>query len=1201
MAACRAHPRARSDRGTAVELIAALASTSATQEVVDGLRAGRRVIARGVQGSSAAFTVAATARLLKRPMLMVVAHLDDADEAVDELTAAGVDAYRLPALEVLPGESAVSMELFAERLAVIRRLIGGAVPDVLVAPMAALMQPAPAAAAIANLALMLRVGERRPVDQITQWLEQAGYTRLDAIEEAGDFALRGDILDVFIPGGEGRTGGKSGPIRLDFFGDEIEKISEIDLDTMGSDRRLTEVEIVCSSLEGLFGKPAEPDAGKARKGKATGAGAIDAIGGHAGVNVLEYVPRNATAVLVETMEILEQGRGYFERVADGRIFGPPAVLKALQERFTPSAAGGGGVMELNQFSTALTASDAVVDLPISPLPTLAGDAGEAVKDLAAMATGQVGSLGGAAKVCVYCQNDGERARLKELIAEFAPAAALVIEHEVRYLHRGFIWGSGESGGEPSLVVIPYHEMLHRFERRRGRAARGTSASQDESRLRGGRAMDAFLGFGVGDYVVHRDHGIAQFLGLTVMKPREVKRAEKVVLPSEKPKKKDRRAAAESVDPDEGLEEFLTLEFAGHSKLHVPAMKIDQVQKYVGGLGGKATPTLSAIGGTRWKKQKEAVAESVKDLAGEMLRIRAAREHMPGIRYPADTVWQREFEAEFPYQETDDQLAALAEIKRDMCSARPMDRLLCGDVGYGKTELAVRAAFKAVEFGKQAAVLVPTTVLAEQHERTFKSRFADYPFRVESLSRFKTDKEINETLAAVRKGQVDVVIGTHRLLSKDVKFADLGVVIIDEEQRFGVEHKERLLSLRMTVDVLTLSATPIPRTLHLSMLGLRDISSLATAPVDRRAVVTEVIPYNPRRIQQAIERELAREGQVFFVHNRVYNIESVADDIYKLAPDAKIVIGHGQMPDRELEKVMLAFMRGEADILVSTTIIESGIDIPTANTMFINDADHFGLAELHQLRGRVGRYKNRAYCYMLLGADKSITDKAMKRLKAIEEFSMLGAGFKIAMRDLEIRGAGNILGPEQSGHIAAVGYEMYCQLLDRAVKELKNEPTQVASETSIEIGLTGMIPKRYIASDQRRMEAYRRIAVAQTVADIEKIISELKQAYGDDLPHATQRLIDLAELRVLASNLKIRSISVRGQDVLLRGKPVDIAPVGVLLQDNGVSHVTVLPPKTGEEQGEVYFRPPPNWMKPEELLGVLRRRLRVEAGPVMLNT
>ena len=308
------------------------------------------------------------------------------------------------------------------------------------------------------------------------------------------------------------------------------------------------------------------------------------------------------------------------------------------------------------------------------------------------------------------------------------------------------------------------------------------------------------------------------------------------------------------------------------------------------------------------------------------------------------------------------------------------------------------------------MLVPTTVLAEQHERTFKSRFADYPFRVESLSRFKTDKEINQTLAAVRQGQVDVVIGTHRLLSKDVKFADLGIVIIDEEQRFGVEHKERLLSLRMTVDVLTLSATPIPRTLHLSMLGLRDISSLATAPVDRRAVVTEVIPYNPRRIQQAIERELAREGQVFFVHNRVYNIESVADDIHKLAPDARIVIGHGQMPDRELEKVMLAFMRGEADILVSTTIIESGIDIPTANTMFINDADHFGLAELHQLRGRVGRYKNRAYCYMLLGPDKTITDKAMKRLKAIEEFSMLGAGFKIATRDLEIRGAGNILGP-----------------------------------------------------------------------------------------------------------------------------------------------------------------------------------------------
>ncbi len=1237
-----------------MDLLASIAATSAVVQVCEHLRRGRRVIARGSQGSSGSFAAAAVGRVLSRPVLMVVAHLDDADEAVDELASAGVEAVRLPALEVLPGESAVSMDLFAERLGVVRRLVAGGCPAVLVAPIQALMQPAPGAESLGALALSLRAGERRALGEVVRWLEQAGYQRLDAIEEPGDFAVRGGIIDVFPPGG-GAAGTQHDaaavPVRLDFFGDELERLSEIDLDTMGSDRKLASVEIVCASLERVFGGEGSGDEPASKGGgdggvkgnrspsprpPPSGRGSLDALGGSAGVSVLEYVPREAVAVLHETMEIVEQGRGYFERVTDGRIFGPPAVLKALQDRFGFAGGdGGGGVVELNQFSTALSASDAVVGIPVSPLPTLAEDAGAAVKELAEMAAGAFATLGGVpAGVCVYCQNEGERSRLRELIAEFVPGDAPPppprIESRVQYLHRGFIWGGSHSltpgqGHSLPFVAVPYHELLHRFERRRGRASRGTTTAGEETRLRAGRAMDAFLGFGVGDHVVHRDHGIAVFQGLTVMKPREVKRAEKVVLPSEKPARNDRRSTRLSAedDPDAGLEEFLTLEFAGRSRLHVPAMKIDQVQKYVGGMGGgrggggrggggrvggKSSPTLSALGGTRWKKQKEAVAESVKDLAGEMLRVRAAREHMPGIRFPGDTAWQKEFEAEFPYQETDDQIAALGEIKKDMMTERPMDRLLCGDVGYGKTELAVRAAFKACEYGRQVAVLVPTTVLAEQHERTFRSRFADYPFRVESLSRFKTDKEINETLAAVRKGQVDVVIGTHRLLSKDVKFADLGLVVIDEEQRFGVEHKERLLSLRMTVDVLTLSATPIPRTLHMSMLGLRDISSLATAPVDRRAVVTEVIPYNPRRIQQAIERELAREGQVYFVHNRVYNIETVADEVQKLAPDARIAIGHGQMPDRELERVMLSFMRGEVDVLVSTTIIESGIDIPTANTMFINDADRFGLAELHQLRGRVGRFKNRAYCYMLLGHDKAVTEKAMKRLKAIEEFSMLGAGFKIAMRDLEIRGAGNILGPEQSGHIAAVGYEMYCQLLDRAVKELKNEPTQVASETAIEIGLTGMIPKRYIASDQRRMEAYRRIAVAQTSEELERIASELKDAYGDGLPRATRRLLDLADLRVLASHLKVRSIAVRGQDVILRAAPADAPVVGLLLHDvsavsaggaggggGGGTQVTVLEPKSGEESCEVYFRPPAPWMEPESLLGVLRRRLRTTEG------
>jgi transcription-repair coupling factor (superfamily II helicase) len=1164
-----------------VNLVDHLADHPALRRIADSVRAARRVAARGSQGSSAAFTAAALGKLTDRPVLLIVAHLDDADEAVEELSAAGVDAFRLPALEVLPGETGVSLDLFAERVAAVRRALALSPDDrpVIVCPVQALMQPVPAADSLSRLVLTLRAGDTHPPAALARWLQDAGYERVDAIEEPGQFAVRGGIMDIFPSisplAGAAARGTAALPVRLDFFGDTVERLCEIDLATMASDRTLDAIELVCASLERAMGAPPSDGAKAARQpGQRE---TFDAVGGSAGVGFFDVVPPAAAAILSEPLEITEQARGYFERVTDARIFAPPALFKALHARFR-------SIVELSSFTSAAAASDAAVELPVEALPALPDDAGDAVKELGVMARGGDGS--GVRRVAVFCGSPAELSRMGELLDEHAPAAKPAIAAAVSYVHRGFVFAD--------LAVVPYHEMLHRYESRR----RTRGGAGGDARLKAGRALDTFLDFAPDDFVVHRDHGIAIFRGLVAMKPREVKRAEKVVLPSERPKKKS-TGAGEDTDPDEGFEEYLTLEFAGSSKLHVPASTIDLVQKYVGGFRGK--PQLSSLGGTRWRKQKDSVAESVKDLAGELLRVRAAREHLPGVRFPADTAWQREFEDEFPFEETQDQLAALGEIKKDMTTERPMDRLLCGDVGYGKTELAVRAAFKACEFGKQVAVLVPTTVLAEQHERTFKGRFADYPFRVESISRFKTTGEVNAVLADLRKGQVDVVVGTHRLLSKDVKFADLGLVVIDEEQRFGVEHKERLLSLRMTVDVLTLSATPIPRTLHMSMLGLRDISSLATAPVERRPIVTEVIPYNAERVRRAIARELAREGQVFFVHNRVHNIRTVADEVQKLAPGARVIIGHGQMPDGELEEVMLTFMRRQADILVSTTIIESGIDIPTANTMIINDADRFGLAELHQLRGRVGRSKHRAYCYLLLPNDRPVGEVAVKRLKAIEEFSMLGAGFKIAMRDLEIRGAGNILGPEQSGHIAAVGYEMYCQLLETAVKELRHEPTNIASETSVEIGVSGMIPKRYIPSDQRRMAAYRRIAVAQTPDEVARIETELLQAYGPPLPPATRRLLDLAELRTIASQLRVRSISVRGQDVLLRARPGDAERVGELLRRrpdartaDAPDHVVVLPPKTGEDHAEVYFRPPPRFLEPATLLAVLRKRLRPDA-------
>ncbi|MFI4882513.1 MAG: transcription-repair coupling factor, partial [Phycisphaerales bacterium JB064] len=687
-----------------------------------------------------------------------------------------------------------------------------------------------------------------------------------------------------------------------------------------------------------------------------------------------------------------------------------------------------------------------------------------------------------------------------------------------------------------------------------------------ARLKSNRTVDAFLDFAPGDHVVHADHGIARFVGLNQM----------VVDGSGKTsahgKDKGKKRSG-----DFNVEEFLTLEFKDKARLHVPATQIDLVQKYVGGFSG--SPPLSQLGGQRWKSQKQKVAESVKDLAGELLRVRAAREASPGIAYPADTTWQKEFEAEFPYQETDDQLAALSAIKRDMSSPRPMDRLICGDVGFGKTELAIRAAFKAAEYGKQVAVLVPTTVLAEQHERTFRERFAAYPFRVESISRYKTTAEINATLKALRKGEVDVIIGTHRLFSKDVRFSDLGLVIIDEEQRFGVEHKEQLLRLRTEADVLTLSATPIPRTLHMAMLGLRDISSLTTPPAERQSVVTEVMPFDRRRVEQAIARELAREGQVFFVHNRVRDIKARAAEVQGLAPEANIVVGHGQMPAGELEEVMLKFVRREADILVSTTIIESGIDQPTANTMIIAEADNFGLADLHQLRGRVGRSSRRAYCYLLLPEDGILSAIAKKRLAAVEQYAMLGAGFKIAMRDLEIRGAGNLLGSEQSGHIAVVGYDMYCRLLEQAVHEMTGQRVVTHSRIALDVGLKGYIPESYIPGDVRRMAAYRRMALAASMDDVRSLREDLAEAYGAP-PGQVERLLSLAELRVALAAAGVSSAAVRGADVIL----FTTDPLHVLHKLEGIAGtLTSLTPSAGgglrrdqdtqRKLHEVYWRPP----------------------------
>lgn len=1075
----------------------------------DALDAGHRVVATGNVGPSVSFAAAAIAKQTGRTVLIACAHADESEDIGAEVNAiVPGSALIIPALELAPGETKVSVELFAERAALLRRLRNGETPPVLIVPVASLMQPAPSPERLDALVRTMARGDSLGLSQLVDWLVQAGYDRVETVEEPGQFAVRGGIIDVFSP--VSGDAGPPAPIRLDFFGDEIDAIREFDLETMGSDRAIESCTLAAAGQSSL-------------------AESVDDS------SVVSYAPDGFLTIVAETFEVVEQARGYFERVSDGRtIYPPPKVLKTLGELSH-------ALVELNQFSSSASDTDVRIDLSASPLPPFSKDASSAV--------GELSELAETARVVLACSTDAESARLGELIALHAPGTD--VERRVVDIRRGMIWGEDDR----AVAIVPSGELLHR-----------SSVRRRISKMRAGRAMDTFLEIAEGDYVVHADHGIAKFVGLSVLPAGGTKEKKRAVHPSQKKKAEER-----------AMEEYLTLEFASRSRLHVPCSQIDLVQKYIGGFRGK--PQLSTIGGKKWKGQKERVAESVRDLAGELLRVRAAREHQPGIAYPADTAWQTEFEAEFPYEETEDQLAALFEIKKDMTRARPMDRLICGDVGFGKTELAIRAAFKACEFGKQVAVLVPTTVLAEQHERTFASRFADYPFRVESLSRFKSTQKINETLRDLRKGAVDVIIGTHRLLSKDVKFADLGLVVIDEEQRFGVEHKESLLQLRMTVDVMTLSATPIPRTLHMSMLGLRDIASLTTAPVDRRAVVTEVIPYNEKRVAAAIRRELAREGQVFYVHNRVHDILSTAARVQSLVPDARIVVGHGQMEPKELEAVMLKFMRREADILVSTTIIEAGIDIPTANTMIIDDADRFGLAELHQLRGRVGRSHHRAYCYLLLPADRSVKEVAQKRLRAIEEYSMLGAGFKIAMRDLEIRGAGNLLGAEQSGHIAAVGYEMFCRLLDQAVHTLTATGDEdLVSHTTADIGLYGLLPKPYIPSDQRRLEAYRRLASAGSVEQLEVVEKDLVSAYGEP-PSTAKRLILHAQLRVRAQRWGVRAIGVRNEDVVfMAAHPAPLAEaltagkIGAVRTVSGDLAQTNAKSGSGRVLAEIYLRP-----------------------------
>ncbi len=708
-------------------------------------------------------------------------------------------------------------------------------------------------------------------------------------------------------------------------------------------------------------------------------------------------------------------------------------------------------------------------------------------------------------VLVACPGSGETARLGEVLA-----AGHLARTDRLHLVPGFVRAGFRllRAGAEGVVILGSQDLFHR------EVVGGVVPGQPTRSQRKveSRAIDSFLELSPGDLVVHVSHGIARFEGMELL-DRSQARGQTGTANATPAKAGEAQAAAGSA------EEHLVLEFRDRVRVFVPISKINLVQKYVGASGAVE---LSRFGSASWQKKREKVAEAVIDLAADMIQVQAARAARPGRAWPVDSQWMREFEATFPYRETPDQLAAMTEIKADLEKARPMDRLICGDVGFGKTELALRAAFKVADSGGQVAVLVPTTVLAEQHYRTFTQRMAEYPLTVACLNRFRPPSEQRRIIEGLADGSIDVVVGTHRLVSKDVSFRDLGLAIIDEEQRFGVEHKEKLKQLREKVDVLTMTATPIPRTLHLALLGIRDISNLETPPPDRQPVETRVTRFEDELVRQAILREMNRDGQVFFVHNRVHDIKAVEAKLQRLVPEARIVVAHGQMDGEELENAMVRFLRRQADILLSTTIIESGLDIPSANTIFIDDADMYGLAELHQLRGRVGRSKERAFAYLLVNPVKILEADASKRLKAIEEFTALGSGFKIALRDLEIRGAGNILGTQQSGHIAAVGYELYCQLLDNAVRQMRNQPLQEPVEVNVDLGWPAYLPADYVPGQRQRIEVYRRLARVRELSTLEDFRKELRDRFGH-IPAPVEWLVRLAEVRIRADAWKVASV------------------------------------------------------------------------------
>jgi len=954
-----------------------------------------------------------------------------------------------------------------------------------------------------------------PLDLI-DWLEEQGYEPEAQVSQKGEIALRGGILDVFPPT-------SPWPVRLEFFGDELESLREFDPLTQISREEIISVTLPPAGELGIL-KQCQVASDKWREAGPEAHNQNLATHHPSLATLLDYLPKETIFLLCEPEQLALRADEYTQQVPanDPFFISWPDFLTELNRRGLTSVElsedegqakdrWGEATDEPNGDQKQTTAREDT--RPTNPIFTSL----DAFRPLAdRMPEPQIAEaqrreffqqlhrwLRQDYAVHVFCNNDGERQRFTEIWKEYGFAQEKNLSIQIGALARGFVCE------EAKLVVVTDAEIFGRYKIQRPRRQKSSHALATRS------ALDIdFTDLEESDYVVHLQYGIGRYLGLKNL-----------------PIGSGTRGVDLSTLNSQLSTECLVIEYAPANsgeeapKLYVPVTEAHLVSKYVG--VGRAHPPLNTLGSTRWHKAKEQTERAVRDVASELLRIQAVRETQAGHAFPPDANWQREFESAFIYEETADQVRAIVETKSDMERAKPMDRLICGDVGFGKTEVAIRAAFKAVMGGKQVAILVPTTVLAQQHFNTFRERIADYPIRVELLSRYRTPREQDLVVKNLAAGTVDIVIGTHRIVQDDIIFKDLGLVVIDEEQRFGVLHKEKFKRLRTLVDVLTLSATPIPRTLYLALTGARDMSTIQTPPHDRLPVETIVTQFDERTIRDAIHRELARGGQVFFLHNRVMTIQDMADRLKKLCPNARIVVGHGQMNADDLEEVMTKFVNGEADILLSTTIIESGLDIPNANTIIIDRADRFGLSDLYQLRGRVGRYKHQAYAYLLLPRHASLLTDVRKRISAMKQYSTLGSGFKIAMRDLEIRGAGNLLGSEQSGHITAVGFELYCQLLKQSVSSLKGETVKPRVEVRIALDFLGdatNLPENYVTEPQHRIEIYRKLAQATDKPALENLSKELRDRFGP-LPPSVELLLLVGELKILASEKSVTAIEV----------------------------------------------------------------------------